>query len=117
MAELDDAFVLVTGQEIVKAQGLVPILENVARRGKAVLIIAPVIGDEPLALLVLNKLRGTLRVCAVAAANVEPIAYHVRSTGFSAPIEELAIKDLGTAARVRSGMRSTVIGRNDSRAA
>jgi chaperonin GroEL len=110
-AELDDPLVLVAEQPIARPQELVPILENVARTGRALLIIATAIEDEVLALLVLNKLRGILRVCAIAAKNIESIAHHLRCKVMRAPFERLSIKDLGTAKHVNSGMKSTIIER------
>ncbi len=112
-AELDDAFVLATGQAIRKPHELVPILESVARTGRAVLVIAPVIEDEALALLVLNKLRGILRVSALTAKDAESVARYVKCRAMSGPIERLVVDDLGTARRIRSGMKSTVIVRVD----
>ena len=110
-AELDDSFVLVAEQTIARPKELVPILENVARTGRAVLVIATAIEDEVLALLVLNKLRGILRVCAIAAKNIETIAHYLRCKVMRAPFEGLSINDLGTAKHINSGMKSTIIER------
>ena len=110
-AELDDAFVLAAEQTTRRPQELVPILENVARTRRAMLVIATAIEDEVLALLVLNKLRGILRVCAVAAKNIESIAHHLSCRVLRAPLEGLAIHDLGAAKHISSGMQSTIIER------
>ncbi len=112
-AELDKALVLAVERPIVKPEELVPILDNVARAGKALLVAAPAIEDEVHAFLVLNKLRGMLRVCAVAATSAGSIANYMRSKIISGPIEAVGIGDLGSARRVSSGMKSTVIIRAD----
>jgi chaperonin GroEL len=111
VAELDDSLVLVAEQTIARSLGLVPILERIARTGRALLVIATAIEDEVLALLVLNKLRGTLRVCAIAAEHVQSIAHSLGCKVMRAPFEGLSIKDLGTARHISSGMKSTIIER------
>ncbi|MDD5301952.1 MAG: hypothetical protein PHS14_02500 [Elusimicrobia bacterium] len=110
-AELDDALVLIAERPIERARELVPILEEAARKGRAVLVVAPGLAGEVLALLALNKLRGTLRVCAIASKDLEPIARHLGCEVLRAPLEGRALADLGAAKRVTCGMKSTIIER------
>ena len=67
VAEFDDPFILITDKKISSIQDILPTIENVARSGKALVIIAEDVDGEALATLVVNKLRGTIQVLAVKA--------------------------------------------------
>src|SRR5207244_9534246 len=67
VAELDDPYILITEKKISAMADLIPLLEQVVRTGKPIVIVAEEVEGEALATLVVNKLRGTLKVAAVKA--------------------------------------------------